>query len=110
MIADGFRQRAVANLPVEHLLELRVAARDGVSDHDEIQLGGDVLGPIALEKGDALLHEEIAHRRVDVLVGTADVVTLALQQRGERRHRGAAHADQVNASHETAASSITSRG
>ena len=73
MIADGFGQRAVADLPIEHFLELRVAARDGVADDDEVEVGGDVLGAIALQERDALLHEEVAHRRIDVLIGAAHV-------------------------------------
>ena len=37
LIANRFRQRRVANAAVEHGLELRVAARDGVADHDQIR-------------------------------------------------------------------------
>ena len=44
VVADGFGQRAVANLALEHRLELGVAARDGVADHDEIDVRRDVLG------------------------------------------------------------------
>ena len=44
VLADGFGQRAVPDLPVEHLLELRVAARDRVADHDEVEIAGDVIG------------------------------------------------------------------
>ena len=69
-------------------------------------------GAVALERRDALLRQEVAHRRIDVLVGAAHVVAAALEQRGQRRHRRAAHADQVNArgSLTTAASSMISLG
>ena len=74
VVADGLGQRAVADLPIQHFLELGVAARDGIADDDEIEVGGDVLGAVALESRDALLQQEVAHRRVDVLVGSANVV------------------------------------
>ena len=47
-----------------------------------------------------------------MLVGAADVVTAMLQQRGQRRHRGAAHADQMNAvaTYSTAASRMRTTG
>ncbi len=43
--------------------------------------------------------QEVAHRRIDVLVRAAHVVALALQHRRERGHRRAADADQMNARH-----------
>ena len=39
VIADRLGQRAIADLPVEHFLELGVAARDGVADDDEVEIG-----------------------------------------------------------------------
>src|SRR5262249_7115468 len=110
MFTNRFRQRAVANLPVEDLLELRVAARDRVADDDEIEIPGDVVGRITGERRNLFRCEEVAHRRVDVLIRAAHVVSPALEHRGERRHRGAAYANQVNLHHSTAASSITRRG
>ena len=50
MIADRLGQRAVADLAVEHFLELRVAARDRIADDDEIEIGGDVLRAVALKR------------------------------------------------------------
>ena len=49
VLADRLGQRAVADLAIEHLLELGVAARDGVADDDEVEVGGDVLGAVAVE-------------------------------------------------------------
>ena len=43
MLADRLGQRAVADLPIEHLLELGIAARDGVADDDQVEVGRDVL-------------------------------------------------------------------
>ena len=46
---------------------------------------------------DAFLSEEIAHRRIHILIGTSYVDTFVLQHRRKRRHRCAAHSDQVHA-------------
>src|SRR5262249_61138168 len=52
-----------------------------------------------------------AYRRVPVLIGTSYIEALLLQHRGERRHRGPAHSDQVHTHHHsTADSSMISRG
>jgi hypothetical protein len=93
VLADGFGQRAVADLPVEHFLELRVASRDGIAHHDEIQLRADVFRPVAGERRNPFSGQKIAHRRVHVLVRSANVEPLPLEHRGQRRHRRAADAD-----------------
>ena len=97
VIANGLRQRAVADLALEHRLELDVSARNRVPDHDEVDVGRDVVGGIAGHGPDVFRGEEVAHRRVDVLVGSADIMPAPLQQRGQCGHRRSAHADQVNA-------------
>ena len=111
VLADRFGQRAVPDLPIEHFLELGIAARDRVADDDQVEIGGDVLRPIAGERRNAFGREKVAHRRIDVLIRSADVEALPLQHRGERRHRRAADADEVDRlAHWTAASSMTRRG
>jgi hypothetical protein len=102
VLADGLGQRAVSNFSIEDLFELGVAARDRVADDDEIEVRRDVLGAIAREGRDAFGGEEVAHRRVDILIRSAHVEALALQHRGKRRHRRAADADQVNLGHRLA--------
>ena len=62
---------------------------------------------VALERGDLLLRQEIAHRRIDVLIRSSDVVTAGLEHRGERGHRRAADTDQMNALHGATAASST---
>jgi hypothetical protein len=97
LLADRLRERAIANLPLQHAFQLGVAARDGVADDHQVDVAGDVLRRIAGHRADPLAGEKVAHRRVDVLVGAADVVAAAAQQRRERGHGGAADPDQVNA-------------
>src|SRR5712691_2396748 len=96
MIADGFGKRAVPNLPLQHAFELRVAARDRIPHDDKVDLGSDVFGGIACHYWDAFGREEIAHRRIHVLIRAPNVMAATLQERSERRHRRAADADQVN--------------
>ena len=96
MLANRLGQRAVADLPIEDLLELHVPARDRIADDDELEIAGDVLRRVAGQRRDPLGREKVAHRRVDVLIGALDVEPLALQHRRERRHRRAADPDQVN--------------
>jgi hypothetical protein len=101
LVADRLRQRAVADLPLEHGLELGIATGDRIADDDEVEVGRDVLRRIAGHRRDRFRREEIAHWRIDVLIGSADVVPAPFEQRGERGHRGAADADQVDAEYVT---------
>ena len=96
VFADRLGKRAVANLSIEHFFELGVPARDRVADHDEIQITTDVLGAVADEDGHTLGSEELAHRRIDVLIRPSHVEAFALQHRRKRRHSRAADADEVN--------------
>ena len=77
-------------------------------------IGGDVVRAVAAQHGDAFGREEVAHRRIHVLIRSADVEALALQHRGQRRHGRAADADQMDSAarltQSTAASSMTRRG
>ena len=109
VIADRLRQRAIPPLLLEHRLQLRVAARNGVAHDHEIDVGRDVRSVVSGEGADLFRFQKRAHRRVDVFVRSLDVAARALQQCRQRRHRGAAHTDQMNL-HATPASSITSRG
>ncbi len=99
VIAHGFRQRAVADLAVQHLLELGVPARDGVADDDQVDVRGDVFCRVPAQRDNPLRLQEVTHRRVDVLVGAPDVVPTALEEGGQGAHRGAADANEVNACH-----------
>ncbi len=100
MIADRLGQRTVPDFPVEHFLELGVATGDRIPDDHQVELRRDVLRLESLEQRDPLLQQEVAHRRVDVLIRSTHVIALALEQRGQRAHGGTADANQVDALHE----------
>jgi hypothetical protein len=96
LIADRFRQRCVPDTAVEDGLELRVTARDGVADDDEIGASGDVFSAISLEHADSFSRKKVAHRRVHVLIGPADLVPAMFQERRQSRHCRPAHANKMN--------------
>src|SRR5437762_7807932 len=102
------------DFPVEDFFELRIPARERVPDNDKVDVAGDVFGFVAALDANAFRGEEVAHRRIHVLIRTADIEAFAFEHRGERGHGRAADADQVDSlevvSHWTAASSMTRRG
>ena len=100
-VPHSLRQRAVPNLPLEHGFQFRVAAGNRIADDDQIDVFGNVVGRVAGHRADALSREKGAHRRVDVLVRPAHVMTARSEQGGQRRHRRAAHANQVDPTHIT---------
>src|SRR5262249_6589069 len=113
MIADRFRKGTVPDLSIENFLEFDIATRNGVADHHQVKIGSDVLGAVALQRDDSLLHEEVAHRRLDVLTRAPHVVSAAFQERGKRGHRRATDANQMyslGVHAVTAASSMMSAG
>src|SRR4051812_49991336 len=63
MFADRLGQRAIADLSVQRLLELSVAARNRVADDDQVEITGDVLRLISDERANPFRGEEVAHRR-----------------------------------------------
>ena len=71
--ATTIERAPVADLAVEDLFELGIAARDRVADDHQIQIRGDVLRLVAGQDPDPFGGEEIAHRRIDVLIGAPDV-------------------------------------
>ncbi len=78
---------------------------------DQVEIGRDVLRLVTAARDHAFGRQEIAHRRVDVLVRPANIESLPLQHGGQRGHGRAADADEVHArAHATAASSMMSRG
>ncbi len=81
---------------VEDGFELRVAARDGVADDDEVGRGIEVGFREGLGDGDTEGAELVGHGRVGGLVGAGDAMALELKQAGERGHGGAADSDEVD--------------
>ena len=82
------RQRGAGQRPgVQQPLDLRVAARHRIPDHDQIR--GEPGQPrriVTLMDGDAGIRENRAHRRIDPCVGAQHLVAC-----GSREQRGIAH-------------------
>ena len=81
-LLEQFRQRAVGQLVVQHVLGFRVAARDGVADDDEVGLVRQVLLGVAGDHLDLAVRQERGHGRIDVLVGAGDLDAFFLHRRG----------------------------
>jgi hypothetical protein len=95
-VVDQARQRGEGDVLVEHKLDFRIAARDGVADNDEVRRRLQIGFRKWLGDGDAELAQKIGHGRIRGLVRAGDAVTLELQQPGERGHCGAADSDEVD--------------
>ena len=94
--AQGLGHGTVGEAPVEHGLGFRVVSPDDVSHHHEIGRRFQVVGAIALDEVDVLRGQEGAHGRVDVLVGSSDVVARLLEHGGQRSHARATDAHEVD--------------
>ena len=97
LLAHELRQRAVADLPVEHRFQFGIAARDRVADDDQVDVGGDVLGAGSRRARDALARAETCSSADRPLVGAPHVPAALLEHGGDRRHRRAADPDEMNA-------------
>ena len=95
LVFEQFRQGTVRQLVLERVLGLRVAARDGVANHDKIRLVREV-GHVERPRLDSARLEERRHRRVNALIRASDGKPPFLKRRCYRGHRCAADADEVN--------------
>ena len=95
-VLQQLRQRAIAQLVVQHVLRLRVAARNGVADDDQVGLVREVLLRVARDDLDLPVRQEGGHGRIDVLVRAGDLDALFLHRGGGRSHGRAADADEMN--------------
>ena len=93
---EQFRQRAVAQLALQHRLRLRVAARNGVADDDEVGLVREIALAVTVHHFDLPFGEERGHRRINVLVRAANLKAALLQRRRRGRHGRAANSDEVD--------------
>ena len=95
-LLQQFRQRAVGQLVVQHVLGFRVAARDGVADDHQVGLVRQVLLRVAGDDLDLALRQEGGHGRIDVLVRAGDLNPFFLHRGGGRSHGRAADANEMN--------------
>jgi len=81
---------------IQHMLDFRIPARQSIPHHNKIRHRLQVFGIVTLEYRNLLLGEEIAHRGINPLVRTGDLITAFLQHGCKRSHAGPAYADQMN--------------
>ena len=88
--------REIRQPAFEERLRLRIGARDDVADHDQVGRGREVLRAETLLHLDAHLFKQRRRRFVELVVGTGDTIATLGQHPGQRRHRGARDADQMD--------------
>jgi hypothetical protein len=81
---------------IERVLDLDIAARSRVADHDEIGRGDEVARVEAVKGLDPEPPQLVRHRRVEGLVRSGHAVALCFEQSGERGHGGPTDPDQMN--------------
>ena len=96
VFAQQFRQRAMAQLVIQHVFRLRIAARDGVADHDEVRLVRQVGLGIAIHHRQFLRGQERSHRLIHILVGPGHGEPFVEQRARGRRHGRAADAHEMD--------------
>jgi len=86
----------------QRVLELRIAAGDGVAHHHQVGRRIQVGRRVAGAHRDPLGRQKVAHGRIDVRIGTRHRVAGRPEQRRQRRHRRPADAQQVDPLHRPA--------
>jgi len=94
--AQGVGKRHVGDAAVEDLLDLDIAAGNDIADHNQIRRRIQMSRIKSGKNLNLLLREEIAHRRIDAAVRTADLVPLVFQQRGQGGHGCAANGEKID--------------
>ena len=96
-LMDGFRHRGIRQVELQRAGGLGVGRCGRVADHHQVGMERhQVVFRIPLEHRYAEAFEVGGHRGVDVLIGAGHFVAALLQHPGQRGHRRAADADQVD--------------
>ena len=95
-LLEQLRQRAIAELAVQHGLDLGIAAGNGVADDDQVGLVRQVLLGVAGDDLDLPLGQERGHGRIHIRVRARDAVTALLHRRRRTGHRRAADSHKMN--------------
>jgi hypothetical protein len=90
-------ERGVIELPVENGLHLRVAPGNGIADNNESIFAGKIFWTIAGANFDTSRDEEVAHRRIGLIVRAGDDPALLLHRHGHSSHGRSADAQEVHA-------------
>ena len=90
------RQGAEWNPLIENMFQLNVAPRNCVADYYQIGCGIEIFDGKRLRNGNAQRRKEIRHRRIGRCIRSGDGKASLSQHSGERRHRGAANANEVD--------------
>ena len=95
VLLHHFGQGMVEQFAVEGGLGFGVSARNCVADDHHIGIGRDVLFVIAFGDRNALVAQEIRHRRVDICIRSGDDEASLFHGGRDRAHGGATDAGEV---------------
>ena len=97
-LVNRLGHRCVRQVHLQRRFSFRIRARSGIADDHQIGPKRlQMLARIPFENRDAETLEVCRHRRIDVLIRTANLVPALLEHAGERGHRCAGNSDQVHA-------------
>ena len=96
VLGQPLRSGNIGQALVEDGFEQRVAARDGVADHENVGVQRQLIDRKAFDEVDAGGAQLVAHRRVDVGVAAGDAMAGGNRQLGDAAHEGAADTQNVN--------------
>ena len=71
---ERLRKGGIGNLVIQNVFDLGISPGEGIAHHDQVRLRLQVGKIISLRNADSLLREEIAHRRVDRIIGSGNLI------------------------------------
>ena len=85
------------NIALQHRFNARIAAGHGIANNDQIRLGIQLAGIVALNQRDTLLLQKRAHRRIHIGVRTCHFMAQRARQHCQSAHESATNPQYMNA-------------
>ena len=95
MLGQPLRTGYILQSPVQDRFDLRIASRHGIADDNQIRIAIQVFWLIAMHQFDALFFQLGAHRRINILVRTADLIPQLSGDQCQPPHEGAANTENM---------------
>ncbi len=93
---EQFRERTITKLLLQHCFRFGVAARNSISDHNEVRPIPQITFLVTGHEFDSPLLQECGHGRINILIRAADLKTAFLNGGGGRSHGSAANTNEMN--------------
>jgi hypothetical protein len=89
-------QRVIEQLAVEDRFDFGITAGHGIADDHKVGVGRNILRTESFADRDPLAFKEGGHRRINIVVRSRNLDTAIAQRGGQRSHRRAAHAGEMD--------------